>query len=70
MKHRYTIMGKQYGCLLEVELSQCDSNPQVVLDGLKAKSLTIKSEHKRVQIPKYTWLRIVDNGRPEDHVQP
>jgi hypothetical protein len=59
---RYSIFGRQYEADHDVELAQCDANPQAVLDGLKAKSLTIKSEHKRVQIPKYTWLRIVDNG--------
>lgn len=69
MKHRYTIMGKQYGSDREVELAQCDSNPKGLLEGLKGKSLRIESGTKKVSIPKYTWLRIVDNG-PEDHVQP
>lgn len=60
-KRRYSIFGRQYGVDRDIELAQCDSSPAAVLNGLKAKSLTIQSEHKRVQISQYTWLRIVDN---------
>lgn len=58
---RYSIMGRQFGSDREMELAQVDSNPQALLDALKAKSVTITSEHKRVHIPKYTWLRIVEH---------
>lgn len=61
MSKRYSIFGRQFGADHDVELAQCDSNPAAVLEGLKAKSLTIQSEHRRAQISKYTWLRIVDN---------
>jgi hypothetical protein len=60
-KRRYSIVGREYGSDHDVELAQCDNNPAAVLDGFKAKSLTIRNEHKRAQISKYTWLRIVDN---------
>lgn len=66
MTKRYSIFGQQYGSDRDVELAQCDNNPAAVLNGLKAKSLTIQSEHKRAQISKYTWLRIVDNQANAD----
>jgi hypothetical protein len=65
---RYSIFGKQYGSDRESELAQCDSNPQAVLDGLKAKTLTIRhgifenTRKKQTKVSKYTWLRIVDHG--------
>lgn len=62
MTRRYSIFGRQYGADHDVELAQCETNPQAILASLKSKSLTIQSEHKRAQISKYTWLRIVDNG--------
>lgn len=62
MKMRYSIWGREYGADHDVELAQVQDNPQPVLDGLKRKSLKIGAAPHRRTIPKYTWLRIVDNA--------
>jgi len=63
---RYSIWGRQHGVDHDTELARCESNPQAILAGLKARSLTIRNaEDRRVQIAKYTWLRIVDH-EPEE----
>lgn len=64
---RYSIWGTEYGADHEVELAQVDDNPQPVLDGLAAKTLTIKHSifdrsKKQSKIRKYSWLRIVENA--------
>jgi hypothetical protein len=64
---RYSIWGREYGADHDVELAQVDGNPQPVLDGLAAKTLTIKhsiiaSSKKQSKIRKYSWLRIVENA--------
>jgi hypothetical protein len=58
---RYSIWGRHYGVDHDTELARCENNPQAILEGLKAKSLRVNL----AQIPKYTWLRIVDH-EPEE----
>lgn len=65
---RYSIWGREYGADHDVELAQVDGDPQPVLDGFAAKTLTIKhsivtSNKKKSKVRKYTWLRIVENTR-------
>ncbi|MEH2525830.1 MULTISPECIES: hypothetical protein [unclassified Bradyrhizobium] len=67
MKRRYSIFGREYGSDRDVELAQCDNNPQAVMDGLMRKTLTIKhsvleTSKKQSRVRKYTWLRIVENS--------
>jgi hypothetical protein len=62
---RYSIWGREYGADHDVELAQVNSNPQPVLDGLAAKSLQISLSMfpggRKTKVPKYSWLRIIDN---------
>ena len=57
MQARYSIVVCEYGSDHDVTLVHVDSNPQAVVDGLRAKTLTIG---KRRRIPKYTSIRIVE----------
>jgi len=66
-KRRWSIWGTEYGSDHEVELAQVDGNPQPVLDGFAAKTISLNSSavsnaRKKSKIRKFTWLRIVDNG--------
>lgn len=62
---RYSIWATEHGSGHEVEVVQVGSNPQAIIDGLKKKTLTTYgADGKRVHVPKYTWLRIVDRGEP------
>lgn len=62
---RYSIMGTQYGFDREVELAQCDSNPNEVAKGFE--EMTLKVSHsilpggKKTKVRKYSWVRIVEN---------
>jgi len=67
MTARYSIWVREYGADHDVELMQVNSNPQAVVQGLQAKTLTIRRSifepGKRVsKIPKYTYVRVVDHG--------
>lgn len=68
MTARYTIMVQEHGSDHEVELMQCGSNPQAIVDGLRKKSLTMRRSifepgKRVVKIPKYTSIRVIDNER-------
>lgn len=67
MKARYSIWGREYGADHDVELAQVSANPQPVLDGLAAKTLSISNSAfaggKKIKIRKYSWLQIVDNEK-------
>ena len=58
MRARYSIVVREYGSDHDVALLHVDSNPQAVVDGLRAKTLTIGK--RRTQTPKYTSIRIVE----------
>jgi hypothetical protein len=57
METRYSIVVREYGSDHDVTLVHVDSNAQAIVDGLRAKTLTIG---KRRRIPKYTSIRIVE----------
>lgn len=66
-KRRYSIWVREHGSDHDVELMQLDTNPGPIVQGLRAKTLTIKksifeSGRRKSTIPKYSWVRIVDNG--------
>lgn len=70
---RYTIVGREYGADRDCVLAEVDNNPQPVLDGLAAKTLTIKHSifltkggGKKTKVRKYSWLRIIDNAGRRD----
>lgn len=70
MKKRFSIWVREYGSDHDVELMQVDSNPQQVTAGLHSKTLTIKHSifepgKRTSRIPKYSFIRVVDN-----HAQP
>ncbi|MET3995015.1 hypothetical protein ABID65_006681 [Bradyrhizobium sp. S3.9.2] len=67
MGRRYSIWGREYGSDHDVELAQCDSNPEAVRRGLELKMLTIKHGlfvrgRRTSKVRKYVYLRIVDNA--------
>lgn len=64
MAKRYSIMVTEYGSDREVELCQVEQNPEVIVEGAKAKSLIFNGKSsRRSRMPKYTNIRIVDNER-------
>ena len=58
MRARYSIIVREYGSDHDVTLVHVDSNPQAIVDGLRAK--TLKIGKRRTQTPKYTSIRIVE----------
>ncbi|MDA9539191.1 hypothetical protein ACM41_24115 [Bradyrhizobium sp. CCBAU 21362] len=63
MKKHYSIWVREIGSDHDVELMQCDSNPQALVDGLYAKHLTVTTDaaRKKTKVGRYSWVRIVDN---------
>ena len=65
MKLRYSIWGREWGADHDVEIVQVGTNPEVVKEGLKQK--TLKVHHSRFKggkigkVQKYSDLRIVEN---------
>jgi hypothetical protein len=63
---RYTIMVREYGSDHDVPLMDVNSNPQAIVDGLRAKRLTIHRSifepGKRViKVPKYISVTVIDH---------
>jgi hypothetical protein len=63
-------MVREYGSDHNVELMQVNSNPQAIVDGLRKKTLTMKTSiyqpgKRVVKIPKYSFIQVVDHGRDE-----
>ena len=56
----YSIIVREYGSDHDVTLLHVGSNPQAVVDGLRAKTLTIGK--RRTQTPKYTSLQVVEDA--------
>ncbi|WP_445215486.1 hypothetical protein ACKWRH_23695 [Bradyrhizobium sp. Pa8] len=70
MKKRWSIWVREYGSNHDVELMQLDGDPAPVVKGLHAKSITIKKSifepgRRRSKIPRYTFVRVVDNSAGE-----
>jgi hypothetical protein len=60
----YSIIVREYGSDHDVALIRVGSNPQSVVDGLRAKTLTIGK--RLTQIPKYTSIRVVEDTSVAD----
>jgi len=59
---RYTIFGVPYGGEEEVELAQCDTNPEAVADGYCKKTLKGPiGNARRAIVAKWVRVRIRDN---------
>jgi hypothetical protein len=65
MKQRYSIWGWEHGSDHEVEILQVDSNPETMRKalGMKMLNVTLTSGKRKSSIPRYTFLRIVENTR-------
>jgi hypothetical protein len=65
MKQRYSIWGREHGADHDVEIVQVNANPEAMRKALGQKTLKVKptvmGPGKASKIPKYSWLRIVDN---------
>lgn len=64
MKKRYSIWVREYGSDHDVELMQVDSNPQAITTGLHGKMLKVKTGEfgqRKSTMPKYSFIRVVDN---------
>jgi hypothetical protein len=66
MTARYSIMVREHGSDHDVELMQVNSNPEAIVAGLRLKTLTIKHSIFQVgarqsKIPKYSFIRVIDN---------
>ncbi|MBO0715931.1 MAG: hypothetical protein J2P55_01165 [Rhizobiales bacterium] len=68
MTARYSIIVREYGSDHDIELMQCGSNPQAIVEGLRQKSLTIRRSifepgKRVVKIPKYISIRVIDHDK-------
>jgi hypothetical protein len=66
VKKRWSIWVREVGSDHDVELMQLDGDPMPIVTGLRAKTLTVKksifeSGRRKSTIPKYSWVRIVEN---------
>jgi hypothetical protein len=66
MTARYTIVVREHGSDHDVELMQVNSNPDAIVAGLRAKTLTLKrtifqAGKRQVKIPKYSYVRVIDH---------
>jgi hypothetical protein len=65
---RFSVMVHECGADREVELCQLDGDPAPTVAGLKQKTLMVHTgkgggkARRRTKIPKYTNIRVVDNG--------
>jgi hypothetical protein len=64
---RYRIVVREHGSDHDVELIQVDNNPQAVADGLRKKTLTMKTSlfekgKRSVKVPKYNSVQIIDTS--------
>jgi hypothetical protein len=57
----YSIIVREYGSDHDVTLVRVGSNPQAIVEGLRAKSLTIGK--RRTQTPKYTSIQVVEDAK-------
>lgn len=60
---RFSIMVIEYGSDREIELCRLDGNPDQVVAGLNAKTLTVHTgnSRRRTKIRKYTKVSVVDH---------
>jgi hypothetical protein len=63
VKKRYSIWVREIGSDHDVELMQCDSNPQPLVAALYGKRLNTTKEgaRKRTTMSRYVTIRVVDN---------
>jgi len=65
MAKRYSIMVREYQSDELVELCECDSNPESVVEGVRSKTLLIAgndyTKSRRIRVPKYEHIEIVDH---------
>lgn len=67
MTARYSIIVREHGSDHDIELMQVNSNPDAIVAGLRAKSLTLKrtifeAGKRHVKIPKYSNVRVIDHS--------
>jgi hypothetical protein len=62
---RFSIMVRSRHSDHEVELCQCDSNPQAVVDAALQKSLMSRGKPgaRKVRVPLYEHARFIDNNK-------
>jgi hypothetical protein len=66
MKQRWSIWVREHGSDHDVELLQVGSNPEPLATKLRDEVLTVKKSifeagKRKSKIPKYDWVRIVEN---------
>jgi hypothetical protein len=69
---RFSILVREHGSDHDVLLMEVNSNPNAIVAGLRAKSLTLKrtvfeAGKRHVKIPKYSYVRVIDHGEEERH---
>ncbi len=60
--HRYSIMARPYGADHEIEIAQCDTNPEAVVEAVREKFLKIDGGNRKVLVAKYEHVHVVDRG--------
>jgi hypothetical protein len=64
---RYSIMARPYGATAEVELCQCDSHPEAIVEGAQNKKIMIDaggSRKRKVPIGRYEHVYFIDHEAP------
>jgi hypothetical protein len=64
---RYSIIVREQGSDHDVELLQVNSNPEAIVNALRKKKINMKASifkagPRKLQMPRYQCIRIVENG--------
>lgn len=63
---RFSVMARPHACDYEVEIAQCDSNPEAIADGARQKRINVPNPDplikRPVVIPAYEHVHWIDRG--------
>jgi hypothetical protein len=62
---RYSIMARPSGQSAEVELCQCDTHPEAIVEGAQQKKIKMDTGKRKVMISKYEHVYFIDNHSNE-----
>ena len=58
---RYSIRARMTGQNAEVELCQCDTHPEAIVEGAKNKTIKMDNGNRKVPVSKYEHVYFIDH---------
>ena len=58
---RYSIRARTTGQSAEVELCQCDTHPEAIVEGAKNKTIRMDDGNRKVSVSKYEHVYFIDH---------